>query len=190
MLFNTRNISIVILAGGRGSRVAGIDKGLMLWQGKPLIEHILPCLPKSSPVFINANRNLEHYQQYGVPVIADTLNDFQGPLAGILSVMQQCQTDYLLCIPCDTPQPPLRLAERLMQCLLDSNASAVICHDGERVQPLFALMSCTLQQPLASWLASGQRKAEYFFRDVNAAVCDFADQSHRFNNFNTPEDMT
>ncbi|MBI3187315.1 MAG: NTP transferase domain-containing protein, partial [Gammaproteobacteria bacterium] len=73
MTFNARNITIVILAGGRGSRIGGIDKGLMLWQGKPLIEHILQVLPKTSPILINANRHLEQYQRYGYEVVADTL---------------------------------------------------------------------------------------------------------------------
>ena len=189
MNFNASNISVVILAGGRGTRVGGIDKGLMPWRGKPLIEYILPGLPKTSPVFINANRNIERYLQYGLPVVADTLTDYQGPLAGILSAMTQCKTDYLLCMPCDSPQPPQQLAERLFQCMQQANKSSAICHDGQRLQPLFALMSRTLQPQLENWLASGQRKVELFFTEVESAVCDFSDQPQCFHNFNTPEDM-
>jgi molybdenum cofactor guanylyltransferase len=190
MTFNTSNITIVILAGGRGTRVGGIDKGLMLWRDKPLIEHILACLPKTSPILISANRNIERYQQYGLPVIADALADYQGPLAGILSAMKQCKTDYLLCLPCDSPQPPAELIAHLWRCLSVNHKSCAICHDGERMQPLFALMSLTLQPQLETWLAAGQRKVEKFFLEMDAAVCDFSDQPQCFHNFNTPEDMT
>ena len=189
MPFDARNITIVILAGGRGTRVGGIDKGLMLWRDKPLIEHILASLPKASPVLINANRNIEKYQQYGLPVVADALADYQGPLAGILSAMKQCKTDYLLCLPCDSPQPPAALTERLWQCMSGNNKTCAICHDGERLQPLFALMSLKLQPQLETWLAAGQRKVENFFLEANAAVCDFSDQPQCFHNFNTAEDM-
>ena len=190
MSIDTHNISIVILAGGRGTRLGGVDKGLMLWQGKPMIEHLLPTLPAASPLMINANRNIEQYQRYGVPVIRDQLENYQGPLAGILCALQHCHTDYLLCMPCDSPQPPTQLSERLLQCLLSNHATAAICHDGERLQPLFALLSRDLQAPLQAWLAGGQRKAEFFFREINAAVCDFTDQAERFKNFNTRQDMT
>lgn len=182
-------MTIVILAGGRGTRVGGIDKGLMPWQDKPLIEHILSGLPKTSPIMINANRNIETYQQYGYPVIQDTLTDYQGPLAGILSAMMQCKTDYLLCMPCDSPQPPQQLAERLLHCMQRNNKPAAVCHDGHRLQPLFALMSRRIQPQLEAWLASGQRKAELFFAETDAAICDFSDQPACFHNFNTPEDM-
>ncbi|HEX5637050.1 MAG TPA: molybdenum cofactor guanylyltransferase MobA, partial [Gammaproteobacteria bacterium] len=189
MTFNARNITIVILAGGRGSRAGGIDKGLMLWQGKPLIEHILQVLPKTSPILINANRNLEQYQRYGYDVVADTLTDYQGPLAGILVAMKHCKTEYLLCMPCDSPQPPQQLAERLWRCLQDTHKPAAICHDGQRLQPLFGLMSLTLLPQLEAWLAGGQRKVELFFTEVDSAVCDFSDQPACFHNFNTAEDM-
>lgn len=186
---NIDNISFVILAGGRGSRVGGLDKGLMRWQDKPLIEHILSALPDGISIYINANRNLDLYRQYGYPVIADALADYQGPLAGILSTMMQCKTDYLLCLPCDSPQPPAQLAERLWQCLHSAGKPAAVCHDGQRLQPLFALMSLSLRPQLADWLASGQRKAALFFTAADSAVCDFSDQPHCFHNFNSAEDM-
>jgi molybdenum cofactor guanylyltransferase len=189
MTIHTSNITFVILAGGRGTRVGGIDKGLMLWQNKPLIEHILSSLPETSPILINANRNMDKYQQYGYPVVQDTLIDYQGPLAGMLSAMLQCQTEYMLCIPCDSPQPPQQLAERLLECMRTANQSAAICHDGHRLQPLFVLMSRSIQPQLEAWLSSGQRKAELFFVATNAAICDFSDQPQCFHNFNTTEDM-
>lgn len=190
MTIDASNITIVILAGGRGTRVGGIDKGLMLWRGKPLIEHILAGLPENSPRLINANRNIEHYRQYGLPVIADTLENYQGPLAGILSAMKQCKTGYLLCLPCDSPKPPAELAERLWRCMSDNHKTCAVCHDGERMQPLFALLSLTMQPQLETWLTTGQRKVEHFFLEMDAAVCDFSDQPQCFHNFNTPEDMT
>ena len=183
------NISVVILAGGRGSRFGGVDKGLMLWQGKPLIEHIVASLPASAPVFISANRNIARYQHYGYPVLTDTLDGYQGPLAGMLSALQQCKTEYLLCLPCDTPQPPSQLAERLLQTMLAANTAIAICHDGNRLQPLFALMSPVILPQLERWLASGQRKVEDLFTELDAAICDFSDQPQSFYNINTPDDV-
>ena len=180
----------VILAGGRGSRMSGVDKGLMEWQGKPLIEHILSELVTDRmDILISANRNLERYQSYGYPVINDTLDDYQGPLAGILTAMMQCKHDYLLCIPCDSPSPPLDLAPRLFDCIKKEQKTCSICHDGIRLQPLFAVIHLSEREQLQNFLDSGQRKVHDFFIQLDPAICDFSDQPNHFHNFNTPDDM-
>lgn len=190
MSLHSNKICTVILAGGRGSRMHGQDKGLIEWQGKPMIEHILSSLSdEHQPIFINANRNIERYREYAYDVIADTYDDYQGPLAGILSAMQHCQQDYILCIPCDSPQPPNDLLPRLLHCLAQQEASSAICYDGKRLQPLFSLISCSLQTELKSFLDSGNRKVHTFFENIHAAICDFSDQPECFHNFNTLEDM-
>jgi molybdopterin-guanine dinucleotide biosynthesis protein A len=188
MTFDPSKLCTVILAGGRGQRMGGLDKGLVEWRGKPLIEHVLAHIPARSKILISANRNQDMYARYGHPVIADKLPDFAGPLAGILSAMQYCDRDYLLCLPCDTPQPPQQLAERLMQCLHTHHARCAICHDGTRVQPLFALLSCSLQPALREFLQQ-QHKVMDFFAQQNAVVCDFSDQPRHFDNLNTPDDL-
>lgn len=184
------DICTVILAGGQGKRMQGEDKGLIEWQGKPLIEHILQRLTgEYGQILINANRNIARYEKYNYPVISDSMSNFQGPLAGILSAMQHCKQDYLLCIPCDSPHPPENMLQRLQQCLQDSNASCALCHDGERLQPLFALLSCQLQASLKDFLQRGERKVHVFFQQQSPAICDFSDQPDRFHNFNTPDDL-
>lgn len=180
----------VILAGGRGTRMAGQDKGLIEWEGKPLIEHILAHLDSTgSDIMINANRNAERYQHYGYPIVSDTLDDYQGPLAGILSAMLQCKHDYLLCLPCDSPKPPQNLAQRLLQSIKNEDKRAAICHDGKRLQPLFSIIHCGEQQRLIEFLSAGNRKVHDFFLQLDPAICDFSDQADRFHNFNTADDM-
>jgi molybdopterin-guanine dinucleotide biosynthesis protein A len=184
------DICTVILAGGQGKRMQGEDKGLIEWQGKPLIEHILQTLASEhGQIMINANRNIQRYKKYNYPVISDSIRDYQGPLAGILSAMQHCNHDYLLCMPCDSPRPPENMLQRLLACLQLNNASCALCHDGERLQPLFALLSCQLESSLEDFLRRGEGKVQMFFQQHNPAICDFSDQADRFHNFNTPDDL-
>jgi molybdenum cofactor guanylyltransferase len=190
MNISIKNISVVILAGGRGSRMQGQDKGLIKWQNKTLIEHVLENISANvGEIIINANRNEDFYKKFNCRVIKDSTDSFQGPLAGILSAMEQCKYDYLLCLPCDCPRPPEELTERLMQCLQNSSSLCAICHDGKREQALFCLISCAAKPQLKAFLSTDKRKVHDFFQRMNAAVCDFSDQADRFKNFNTPDDI-
>ena len=190
MSLDSNNICTVILAGGRGRRMQGQDKGLIEWQNKPLIEHVLMQLGAHHHcLMISANRNQARYAQYGYDIISDTIDDFQGPLIGILSAFKHTNKDYLLCVPCDSPEPPSQLLERLTQCLSEHQALCAICHDGERLQPLFSLMSRELMPQLESFIQQGKRKVHDFFLQTNPVICDFSDQANHFRNFNQPEDM-
>ncbi|MCW8853684.1 MAG: molybdenum cofactor guanylyltransferase [Gammaproteobacteria bacterium] len=190
-MIKPENISTVILAGGLGRRMKNQDKGLIEWQGKSLIEHILSHISaQSGEIIINANRNLEHYAKLGFTLVSDEIDDYQGPLIGILSAMRSCSGDYLLCLPCDSPHPPSKLIERLSECLQSNKAaSCALAHDGERLQPLFSLMSCSIQNKLENFLNEGNRKVHDFFLSLDPVICDFSDQSSRFRNFNTPDDL-
>jgi len=187
-------ITYLILAGGRGQRMQGADKGLMLWQNKPMIEHIIEHLdaPKNK-IIISANRNIEAYQEYAATVIKDDENlsdeTFLGPLSGILSAMHISTTPYLLCVPCDSPSPPDALLNQLWQCLHSQQKTTAICHDGERLQTLFSLLSCQHKILLNDFLEQGRRKVHDFFDLLDPAICDFSAQKNRFNNFNHPNDM-
>jgi len=184
------NITYLILAGGRGQRMNGTDKGLMMWQNKPMIEHVLKQLnAPSNKVIISANRNLSTYRNYTDTVLEDTLNDFQGPLSGVLSAMQSCSTPYLLCVPCDSPEPPKDMLEHLAHCMTSQNKTSALCHDGERLQPLFALLSCSHKNLLNEFLQQGRRKVHDFMQLIDPAICDFSTQKDHFNNFNCPDDM-
>lgn len=183
-------ISYLILAGGRGRRMNNLDKGLMPWQQKPMIEHVLKYLnAPADKIIISANRNIEIYKQYANTVINDELEDFQGPLAGILSAMQVCTTPYLVCLPCDSPEPPENMLQQLWQCMQAENKTSALCHDGERLQPLFSIISCQHKLLLNDFLQQGRRKVHDFMTLIDPAICDFSSQKHRFNNFNRPDDM-
>ena len=188
-------ITYLILAGGRGQRMNGIDKGLMMWQGRPMIEHIIQHINvPTNKIIISANRNHETYNKYANTVINDELDgiqgDFQGPLAGILTAMHVCTTTYIVCLPCDSPMPPENMLMNLWQCMHSENKHSALCHDGERLQPLFSLLSCTNKQQLSDFLEKGQRKVHEFMNQIEPAICDFSQQKSRFNNFNRPDDMS
>ncbi len=187
-------VTVLILAGGRGQRMQGIDKGLMIWQNKPMIEHVIQHLSlPASKIIISANRNIDTYKKYAHKVIRDnTINDqesFQGPLTGIYSAMNICVTPYLLCVPCDSPMPPNNLLEKLASALVKQKKQAALCHDGQRLQPLFSLLTCETKQTLFDFLHSGNRRVHDFFSLIDPVVCDFSSQKDRFNNFNRPDDL-
>jgi len=188
-------ITYLILAGGQGQRMQGTDKGLMPWQNKPMIEHVIQHINAPlDKIIISANRNIEIYQQYADKVVSDEITQsseilFLGPLAGILSAMHACTTPYLLCIPCDSPTPPEQLLNTLWQCMQSQHKTSALCHDGERLQPLFALLDCQYQHLLNDFLQQGRRKVQDFFTLIDPAICDFSAQKNRFHNFNRPDDM-
>lgn len=179
-------ITGVILAGGQGSRMGGADKGLLPWRGKPLVARILAGLQAQvGQVVINANRHLETYQQFGVPVIRDALSDFQGPLAGIAVAMQTATTPYLLTVPCDTPSVAADLAARLAAALQAQQMDIAVAHDGTHLQPLHALLSTSLLPNLQAYLAAGGRSPKAWFAQQRVAVVDCADIAATFRGMNT-----
>ena len=180
----------VILAGGQGRRMGGQDKGLIPYHERPLIERIITLLkPQVDKLIINANRNIGQYQEYRYPVIEDTLTDFCGPLAGMLSSMKACDTDFILTCPCDSPQLSPQLRQRMMETLLANQADIAVAHDGNRLQPVFCLIPCRLATHLENYLAKGDRKIDLWFAQHNMVAVDFSDQVDSFINFNQPEDI-
>ena len=138
-----QNISAVILAGGKGTRLAGLDKGLVELNGVPLVQHVIERIqPQVPEIVISANRNIKTYEKLGFAVYADDINDFAGPLAGILKALQQSKSEWLLAIPADSPFVPHDLALRLSQNIQDNKIA--IPHDGNHLQPTFALIHKSL----------------------------------------------
>ncbi len=183
-------ITGLILAGGMGSRMGGLDKGLLEWQGRPLVEHLLLALrPQVTTVLINANRNLERYQAYGLPVVSDALAGFQGPLAGLVAGMEAATTPYILTIPCDAPRIASDMAERLWQALQAAPAELAVAHDGERLQPVHALIPVRLLPSLRAFLAQGDRKLVLWYTQHRMATADFSDKASLFRNINTPAEQ-
>ena len=183
------NITAVILAGGRGKRLGGQDKGLLKIDSKPLIEHILEAVkPQTATVIINANRNQQEYSGYGYPVISDDMADYQGPLAGFAAALSACKTEYILTLPCDVPVIPSDLAERLTEALISQDAELAVAHDGLRMQRVYALIPRTLLSNLLAFLGTGDRKVGLWYAQLNVALADYSDVSDIFFNINTEED--
>ena len=184
------SITGVILAGGKARRMGGDDKGLILFKNKPLISHVIATLKlQINNIIINANRNIELYQQFGYPVIADTLEDFCGPLAGMLSAMQAVDSDFILAAPCDAPMISPQYRQRMMETLLNEGADIAVASDGKRLQPVFSLIPTRLQDELAQYLAQGDRKIDLWFEQYKLAVVDFSDQTECFININCLDDI-
>ncbi len=185
----TYSITAGILTGGRGRRMGGIDKGLAELDGRPLIEHLLERLrPQTAHILINANRNLEHYRRYGLPVVRDPVDGYQGPLAGFAALLAACEDDWLAVTPCDSPLLPADYLQRLDQARRDSGADIVVAHDGERIQPVHALIARSLLDDLLDFLAGGERKIDLWYARHHWAPADFGDRPETFVNLNRPED--
>lgn len=181
-------ITGVVLAGGKASRMGGVDKGLQELNGIPLWQHVAQRLSKQvSTLAVSANKNLAIYQASGYPVYPDLLADFPGPLAGMLSVMQQCDAEWFLFCPCDTPFIPDCLAERFVK---QREAAAVVwAHDGERDHPTIALMHRKLMPELQNYLAAGERRVMFFMRQAGGHSVDFSEMKQAFININTLEQI-
>jgi len=168
------SISGLILAGGRGSRMGHVDKGLQAFRGTTMAAHVLARLaPQVASVAINANQNLDTYAAFGVPVWQDDLAGFAGPLAGLETGLRRCQTPYLLTAPCDSPFLPVDLAERLLAALEEQDADLAFAATGEpgmRVQahPVFCLVKTSLLPVLSSYLAEGGRRMDGWYKDLKA----------------------
>ena len=178
----------VVLAGGRATRMGGKDKGLQLLNGKPLWQHVADTLAgQVTAMAISANRHVDTYRQSGYAVYQDSLENYPGPLAGMLSVMQQSQGEWFIFCPCDTPFIPSCLVERLF--LLRGTAPVVWVHDGERDHPAIALMHRSLAPALQAYLAARERRVMVFMRESGGHSVDFSDVKSAFVNVNTSEDL-
>ena len=183
-------ITGVILAGGRAKRMGGRDKGLIKLLDKPLIEYVICALkPQVAEMIINANRNRERYAAYGYPIIADRTGLFYGPLAGMASAMRVARTPYILTAPCDSPFIPSDLVKRLYGGIKDQATEIAVAHNGERLQPVFALLDRNLQSSIIAYLKRGERKIDRWYDEHRTAIVDFSDQPNTFVNVNTPEDL-
>jgi molybdenum cofactor guanylyltransferase len=180
----------VILAGGRGRRMGGNDKGLIEVQGRPLIEYAINALrPQVDELMISANRNISVYKKYGYPVVPDALPDFQGPLAGMLAGLTRASSEYVAFVPCDVLSLPDDLVSRLMGPLTENKAEVCMAHDGERCHPVIALLKSSLVDVLQADLEKSVRKAEDWMRSRKIVIADFSYASGSFFSINSPEDM-
>ena len=201
-MIQAREITGLVLAGGRGSRMGGADKGLQKFNGTPLALHALMRLQIQEgqhigELMINANRNLGAYEAFGVPVWPDTLSDYAGPLAGFLTGLERAETPFLLTVPCDTPRFPLDLAQRLAEAFDDPDteiamASAPENGSAPRAQPVFSLMRVELLESLVAFTQAGGRKIDRWTDQHRTVLVPFdrpGDDPQAFFNTNTLDEL-
>ena len=180
----------MILAGGKARRMGGQDKGLISYQGRPLIAHVLERLePQVHTVLINANRSHDQYAQFGHPVITDAEDGFLGPLAGILAGLRAAQTELLLCVPCDSPGISPNLAEKLAFPFTQEGARITVASCAGRLQPVFAMLHTGLSEALDDFLRHGGRKIDEFYGAQGFEEIPF-ENPDEFRNINTRGELT
>ncbi|MEW5943341.1 MAG: molybdenum cofactor guanylyltransferase MobA [Pseudomonadota bacterium] len=184
-----RKISAVILAGGRGQRMNGQDKGLVPLLGRPMIAWVLERIaPQVDELFISANRNLEQYRAFGYLVLEDTLPDFPGPLAGLHRAMEAAAHPLILCAPCDTPFLPSDLAARLLTGLEGGAAEVAVPFSGGRAHPAICLVRRELRADLGDFLSAGGRRVGEWQRRLRRVEVPF-EECGAFLNINTPAEL-
>jgi molybdopterin-guanine dinucleotide biosynthesis protein A len=188
-----QHITGLILAGGRGMRMGGVDKGLQTLQGKPMIAHVIQILqPQVDRIMINANQNHERYREFNFPVWSDEKNDYAGPLAGMQAGLIHCETAYMLTVPCDTPMLPTDLVTQLATALEKSTADIAVAntkqHDLIQRQPVFCLMKKTVLTDLTTALERGVRKVDLWLAEKKLVDVVFDDEA-AFANINTLEEL-
>ena len=183
-----QNVAAVILAGGQGRRMGGADKGLIDYRGRPLVEWVLAALaPQIDEIVISANRNLERYAAYGRRVLPDTLPDYPGPLAGVLAALQAVTADWLLVVPCDTPHLPADLVLRLLGAAQLEGVPLAVAEDAVRVHHSCFLVPTGQRDPLAGFLARGERAVRHWQAELSSTRVRF--DAAGFANFNQPDDL-
>jgi len=184
------DVTGLILAGGQGRRMGGLDKGLVAFAGEPMIARVLRALaPQVGQVIINANRSRTDYEAFGCTVIPDAAGGYPGPLAGMAAGLGAIESDWLLTVPCDSPLLPATLCERMIKAAMAQGAEIAIASDGERCHPVFALIARGLGPSLDAFLAGDERKILRWMHRHRLIEVDFSDCPRRFSNVNTEEEL-
>ena len=183
-------ITALIIAGGRGSRMGSVDKGLQLFKGMPMVAHVLERIsPQVDEVIINANRSIDQYAAFGHRVVPDTIDGFAGPLAGLHVGLMQATTPLLVTAPCDSPFLPLDLVTRLHTAMELGNVDLAVAKTYDQAHPVFCLVKRDLEPHLREFLASGQRKIDKWYATLRVVEVQFDDQESAFANINTEAEL-
>jgi molybdenum cofactor guanylyltransferase len=184
------DVTGVVLAGGQGSRMGGVDKGLQEFRGRPMVAHVLEALaPQVGELLVNANRNPEAYERFGYRVIADEIPGFAGPLAGFERGLAHAGGALVVTAPCDSPFLPRDLVARLRAGLEREDAELAVAKTGDQAHPVFCLMRRDVHASLAAFLASGQRKIDRWYATHRFVEVPFDDEADAFLNINTREEL-
>ncbi len=183
-------ITALILAGGRGSRMGSVDKGLQVFQHQPMVTHVIERLaPQADEIIINANRSLDEYAAYGHRVIPDAIDGFAGPLAGLQVGMLHATHPLIVTAPCDSPFLPLDLVARLYDALEKENADLAVAKTFDQAHPVFCLVKRDQEPHLRAFLETGQRKIDKWYATLKVVEVPFDDEEAAFANINTVDEL-
>ena len=180
----------MVLAGGQGRRMGGVDKGLKLLRGRPMVQWVIERFsPQVDEVLINANQNAAAYGAYGYRVIPDVIGGFAGPLAGLHRGLSESRHDLVATVPCDSPFLPGDLVARLAIALTERNAQLAVARTGDQPHPVFCLCRKAVLPSLTAYLESGGRKIDAWYRALEVAEVSFDDEADAFSNINTESEL-
>jgi len=184
------SVTGLILAGGKGSRMGGVDKGLQIFRGRRLVDHVYERLaPQVGGVIINANQNQDEYRSFGVRVVSDAIGGFAGPLAGLHAGLSVSKRPFLASVPCDSPFLPADLIERLYKRIDETGAELAVAKTGDQPHPVFSLMRRGVIDHLADFLKGGGRKIDAWYATLSVVEVAFDDEPEAFSNINTREEL-
>ena len=184
------DITGIVLAGGMGRRMGGVDKGLVELGGTPMVAHVLARLaPQVGSLVINANQNADRYALFGYPVIADAVGGFAGPLAGLHAGMSRAATPFVVTVPCDSPFLPSDLVQRLGGSLVRDDAQLAVAKTLDQPHPVFAMVRRGVLPHLASFLQDGGRKIDAWYATLRVVEVSFDDEEDAFRNINTADEL-
>lgn len=181
----------VVLAGGLGRRMGGVDKGLQLLRGKPLVAWVIERFaPQVDEVLVNANQNLDRYQALGHRVIRDEIDGFAGPLAGLHCALGAARYERISTVPCDSPFLPADLVSRLSAALDAQHADLAVARTGNQPHPVFCLCRKSVLPDLGAFLAAGGRKIDAWYARLRTVEVPFDEEAQAFSNINTREELS
>jgi len=184
------DITGIVLAGGQGRRMGGVDKGLVAFAGRPLVAHAIERIaPQVGAILINANQNVEQYRAFGHRVVSDAVGGFAGPLAGLHAGLIATQTPYAVTAPCDSPFLPLDLVARLGAALVRDHAQLAVAKTFDQAHPVFALVDAAVLPHLEQFLKKGGRKIDAWYATLAATEVPFDDEADAFRNINTRAEL-
>ena len=185
------DVTGIVLAGGQGRRMGGVDKGLVAFAGRPLVAHVIDRLaPQVADVLVNANQNLDRYAAFGWPVVPDAVGGFAGPLAGLHAGLTRAARPFACTVPCDSPFLPADLVARLASAIDAHRAQIAVARTFDQPHPVFALVRRDVQPHLSAFLGGGGRKIDAWYATLDVVEVAFDDEAAAFANINTRDELS
>ena len=190
-MMDARDVTGIVLAGGQGRRMGGVDKGLVAFRGAPMVAAVIERLaPQVGAIVVNANQNADAYAAFGHRVVPDAVGGFAGPLAGLHAGLAAVATRYAVTVPCDSPFLPHDLVARLGAALVERDAELAVARTFDQPHPVFALVRADVRPNLEAFLAGGGRKIDAWYAALRVVEVAFDDEADAFRNINTRDELS